>query len=181
MRPSSSSAAMAIARISFSDKSLNFFSIVASLVLPVESGLWPRPPCSSGFMRKKNRIRTHGSHLNELSVHLAPGLPAQSGFDPALLDCGVLVVRAWRRANQTPLQRGVENLHEDVTGEEAFAPGVLEVGKRLRGDSFLRGLACGLQLADALPRRTQHVAELHEIGLGAQCPVAGNDLRGIIR
>ena len=59
-------------------------------------------------------------------------------------------------------QRGVQNLHKHVAGEEAFAPGVFEVGEGLGGNGFLGGFSCGLQLGR---RRTQML--LHHEALGA--------------
>src|SRR5919109_1247916 len=56
-------------------------------------------------------------------------------------------------------KHGVQDLDVHVAGEEAVAPGVFEVGERLGGDGFLRGFSRGLQLANALACRDQHVAE----------------------
>src|SRR5215471_15681024 len=69
MRPSSSSAAIAIARISFSVNSLNFFSIVLVLKLFWSLGLpgSPRIPCGGpADLRTKNRTRQQGSHLRRV-------------------------------------------------------------------------------------------------------------------
>src|SRR5205807_7659890 len=58
MRPSSSSAEIAIARISFSDKSLNFFSIVPFLVVAgLQTRFVPRRP---RFVEEKESHKGYG-------------------------------------------------------------------------------------------------------------------------
>src|SRR5215472_16908193 len=71
------------------------------------------------------------------------------------------------------LQSGVEDLHEDVAVEEALAPDVLEVGKRLGGHGILSGFASRLQLPDAVACGDEHVAEFDKFGFAAHRTVPG--------
>src|SRR5579864_1349697 len=111
-----------------------------------------------------------------LATHTRPS-PRLSGSSLALFPS--LATRHWALA--TALERCVQDLHEHVAVEEAFAPSVLQVGKRLGGYGFLRGFSGGLQLPDALARGDEHVAELGEVGLVPQRPVAGDDFHRVVR
>src|SRR5581483_10986563 len=78
------------------------------------------------------------------------------------------------------LQVAVEHRHELLGREEALAPLLVELRRRLRRDRLVERLALAHQPAHARGDVRQHVAVGLEIGLVPERTVAGNDLGVVV-
>src|SRR6185436_15384084 len=88
-------------------------------------------------------------------------------FDSPLMACTSLLL----------FQALIREARELLRSHEAFAPGVIELGRRLCGDDLALGHALIDQRLDLAARRHEHVVEALQIGLARERAVTRDDLR----
>jgi hypothetical protein len=73
-------------------------------------------------------------------------------------------------------ERRISDLDPLVGVDDALAPGGVEIGERLFGDGFQRGLPRGLQILNATARSDEHVTGFRQVRFVAERAVPRNNL-----